>query len=76
MYRRFINNEPIPGVPHAKEFEHRMSEFIKKSTINEGITIFVTHDSLIAFYDYCLHKKVYTKDNWINYLTGIVLKIE
>lgn len=76
MYRRFTNNEPIPGVPSPKDFKQRMNEFIKDNTKEEGITFFVTHDSLIAFYHYCLNGTIYTKENWIQYLSGIVLKID
>jgi broad specificity phosphatase PhoE len=75
MYRRFMINEPIPGVPSPQDFERKMTDFITQNTKEEGITIFVTHDSLIAFYHYCLNKKVYTQDNWVNYLSGIVLKV-
>ncbi|MDI1354215.1 MAG: histidine phosphatase family protein [bacterium] len=76
MYRRFMLGETIPGVPSAQDFETKMTEFIKQNTIEDGLTIFITHDSLIAFYHYCLNKVVYTKENWVNYLSGIILKVE
>ncbi len=76
MYRRFTVGEQIPGVTSAKEFERDMTDFIKQNTTETGLTIFVTHDSLIAFYDYCLNKVVYTKENWVKYLTGIILKVD
>ena len=72
MYRKFCTNEYIPGVPSPMEFKNRMDLFIEKNTKNEGITIFITHDSIIAFYDYCLTGKIHTKENWIPYLTGII----
>lgn len=76
MYRRFMLGEAIPGVPSAQDFEQKMTEFIKQNTVENGLTIFITHDSLIAFYHYCLNKVVYTKENWVNYLSGIILKVE
>ncbi len=76
MYRRFMIGETIPGVPSAQDFETKMTEFIKQNTIEDGLTIFITHDSLIALYHYCLNKVVYTKENWVNYLSGIILKVE
>lgn len=76
MYRRFMLGEAIPGVPSAQEFERKMSTFIKENTVENGLTIFITHDSLIAFYHYCLSRAVYTKENWVNYLSGIILKVE
>lgn len=72
MYRRFCADEDIPGVPSQSEFKNRMDLFIEMNTKKEGITIFITHDSIIAFYDYCLTGKIYSKENWIPYLTGIV----
>ncbi len=76
MYRRFMLGEAIPGVPTPQGFETKMTEFIKQNTIEDGLTIFITHDSLIAFYHYCLNKVVYTKENWVKYLSGIILKVE
>lgn len=76
MYRRFMLGEAIPGVPSAGDFEKSMTEFIKRNTNEEGLTLFITHDSLIAFYHYCLNKVVYTKESWVKYLSGIILKIE
>lgn len=76
MYRRFMLGEAIPGVPSAKDFEQKMTAFIKENTVENGLTIFITHDSLIAFYHYCLNRVVYTKENWVNYLSGIILKVE
>lgn len=76
MYRRFMLGETIPGVPSAQDFEQKMTAFIKENTVENGLTIFITHDSLIAFYHYCLNKTVYTKENWVKYLSGIILKVE
>jgi hypothetical protein len=74
MYKRFINEEKIPGVPDSKIFSTLMTNFINKSTTEKGLTVFVTHDSLIAFYDFCLRKRIYTKNNWVKYLDGVIIK--
>lgn len=76
MYRRYTNNQTIPGVPMPDELRKSMTDFIHTNTQENGITIFVTHDAVIAFYDFALNKKVYTKDNWVNYLSGIILEIK
>lgn len=76
MYQRFTKGEIIPGIPDAKELHYRISTFIQETANQDGITIFVTHDMLIAFCHYSLSKKVYSKDNWINYLDGLIYKIE
>ncbi len=74
MYKRFMRDEKIPGIPTITELNHRITTFIKEHTAQNGTTIFITHDMLIAFYHFSINKKVYTKANWINYLTGLTFK--
>jgi broad specificity phosphatase PhoE len=74
MYKRFIQSEKIPGIPNINELNKRITNFINKNTNENGTTIFITHDMLIAFYHFSINKKVYTKDNWINYLTGLTFR--
>jgi len=74
LYKRFIANEEIPGVTTPQAYQIAMTSFLKENTTDTGLTIFVTHDSLIAFYDFCLSGKVYTKENWVKYLSGLILK--
>ena len=74
MYKRFINEEAIPGVPDSKNFSILMTNFLNTNTTEKGLTVFVTHDSLIAFYDFCLRKNIYTKNNWVKYLGGVIIK--
>jgi broad specificity phosphatase PhoE len=74
MYYRFVNEIEIPGVPKASAFNESFTNHIVENSNQNGLTIFVTHDMLIAFYHYTLNKKVYSKENWIKYLTGLILK--
>ena len=74
MYRRIINDISIPGMPTVKQFNKQMTNFLIKSTKENGITLFVTHDLLIAFYHYSINKRVYERDNWVKYLDGLTLK--
>lgn len=74
MYRQFMQGEKIPGILNSNELKYRITTFIKENSNDNGTTIFITHDILIAFYHYSINKKVYTKDNWINFLTGLTLK--
>lgn len=73
-HRRFVAGEEMPGVITPKAYHSAMDRFIKENTNESGLTIFVTHDSLIAFYDFCLTGRIYTKENWVQYLSGLVLK--
>jgi broad specificity phosphatase PhoE len=76
MLERFVKGEETPGVPTPAAFKKGMDEFISKNTAKKGITVFITHDSLIAFYDFCLTGKIYTQENWVNYLSGIIITLE
>ncbi len=76
MLRRFIRNENVPGVPNKEHLLNSMNEFLRESVKDEGLTIFVTHDSLIAMYQFCIDGTIYTVDNWVDYLEGMVYKIE
>jgi len=73
-YKRFMQNENIPGIPNINELNNRITSFINENSTENGTTIFITHDMLIAFFHYSLNRKVYTKDNWINYLTGLTFR--
>lgn len=71
MYKRFMQGKEVPGIPNINELNYRITNFINENSTENGTTIFITHDMLIAFYHFSINKKVYTKDNWINYLTGL-----
>ena len=74
MYHRIINDISIPGMPNAEQFNKLMTDFLTENTKENGLTLFVTHDLLIAFYHYSINKKIYTQENWVNYLGGIIFK--
>lgn len=74
MYSRFIQEKEIPGIPSVEELNHRITTFIKDNTTQNGKTLFITHDMLIVFYHYSINKRIYTKDNWVNYMTGLTFK--
>lgn len=72
-YRRIINEIPTPGINTAIQYKKLMTNFINENTREKGLTIFVSHDFLIAFYHYSLDKTIYTWENWVNYLSGLIL---
>lgn len=73
FYRRFVCHEQIPGVVSPSAYHMAMDNFLKENTSQNGLTIYVTHDSLIAFYDFCLTGKIYTKESWVKYLAGLII---
>jgi broad specificity phosphatase PhoE len=74
VYKQFLQENNIPGITKAGELNKSITNFLNENSDTKGITIFVTHDMLIAFYHYTINKQVYTKENWVKYLTGILLK--
>lgn len=74
MYSRFIQGKEIPGIPKVDELNYRITTFLKENSTQNGSTLFITHDMLIVFYHYSISRKVYTKDNWVDYMTGLTFK--
>ena len=74
MYNRFVQGKEIKGIPSVSELNQRITNFINSHTTKNGHTLFITHDILIVFYHFSINKKIYTKDNWINYMTGLTFK--
>ena len=74
MYDHFIQGVEIPGVPKIEELRNSLTNFISENTNDNGLTLFISHDMLIAFYHYSINKTIYTKENWVKYLSGLTLK--
>ena len=69
----FIKGKPSPGLRTKNEYDKAMTEFIHSETRDNGLTIYVTHDSLIALYHFCVNQTIYTPDNWVKYLNGLII---
>jgi broad specificity phosphatase PhoE len=74
LYYRITHNIDIPGIAITEQFNEKMTDFLTENATENGITIFVTHDLLIAHYHFSINGKIYTKDNWVKYLGGLILK--
>jgi broad specificity phosphatase PhoE len=74
LYRRIIDNIEIPGITATKQLNRKMTDFLMENTKENGITVFVTHDLLIAHYHFSINGKVYAKDDWVKYLGGLIFK--
>lgn len=71
----FIAGKFPPGMPSQDDLQIKMDYFVKEASGAEGLTLFITHDSLVAMYDFVLSGKIYTKENWVQYLSGILKPI-
>jgi broad specificity phosphatase PhoE len=74
LYYRITHNIDIPGISVTKEFNTNMTDFLTENSKENGLTIFVTHDLLIAHYHFSINGKIYPKDDWVKYLGGLILK--
>ncbi len=75
-YVSYLKNEnPRPGFYSLKEGSKRLQSFLIEKTNKNGITLFISHDLVILYYIYYRYRKIYTKDNWLDFLDGIILTI-
>lgn len=64
------------GWSPAEYLRTHAMDFLKSKTENNGITLFVTHDSLIANFSFANNIKTYNIENdWVDYLDGCVLDL-
>lgn len=74
-YRNVVADVPTPGICNSSQYKELMTTFIVENTDDVGITIFISHDFLIAFYHYALNRTTYTMfSDWVNYLSGLTFK--
>lgn len=69
-YLKLIKDESRPGFYSLSEGSTRLEKFLKLSSNKKGITLFITHDIIIAFYIFYKTQQITTKKNWINFLDG------
>ena len=74
MYDAFKNRELTDGFPTFEELKVGINDFIEHNS-EEGLTLYITHDAVIAFYAYVANIKEYTELNWVNYLEGLTFKL-
>jgi len=75
-YQKIITQEIVPGFINCEDLKHTMMSFLSQNTVPNGITLFISHDLLITMFDFALNKTIYTPENWVAFLSGIVLPIK
>lgn len=74
LYADFLQDIHIEGVANKEELRTNGMSFFKTKTCENGLTLFITHDSLIAHFAHANGIKTYIKEDWVGYLEGIILK--
>lgn len=76
IFRDFISGTTLNGWAPAEYLRTHAMDFLKSKTENNGITLFVTHDSLIANFAFANKIRTYDIENdWVEYLDGCVLDL-
>ncbi len=70
IYCRFADGEPLLGFTPAETLKENGLGYIINHTVKEGITLFISHDSLIAHLSFACGIGDYHA-NWIDYLDGV-----
>lgn len=74
LYEMYMNNGVIEGVPSQKQIKDNMQKFLEEKTEEKGVTLFITHDSVIAFFLYAYDQTRFSKANWVDFLDGFCLE--
>ena len=72
IYRRFSAGEILDGFTSAEVLKEQGLGFIFDHTTEEGITLFISHDSLIAHLAFACGLGDY-HTRWIDYLDGVAI---
>jgi len=74
VFEKYVAGEKLDGLNSIDYLKTTAMDWLKLKTTERGITIFVTHDALIANFAYANGIKTYSRENWVEFLDGIVLK--
>lgn len=74
VYERFAAGEGMDGISDIDFLRGSAVDWLKSQMHETGVTLFVTHDALIAHFAYANGIKKYTRENWVEYLDGIVVE--
>ncbi len=73
VYERFVRGEQVDGLASVESLSTRAIDYIRTKTEQVGLTLFVTHDSLIAHFAFANQLKDY-RHEWVNFLDGCIVE--
>jgi len=74
VFELFSQGNEIPGVASIDSLKTDAMQWLNDKTLQNGISLFVTHDALIAHFAYANKIYTYSKENWVRFLDGIIIK--
>lgn len=72
VYRKFAAGELLEGFTSPEMLKEKGLDYIVNQTTGGGITLFISHDSLIAHLAYACGLADYTT-KWVDYLDGVAI---
>ncbi len=74
IYEDFINGKTPAGWATAESLRTEALDFIKSKTTEKGLTLFITHDFLVAHFAFANGIRTYDFENdWCSFLDGVMV---
>ena len=75
-YLKLIRGEKRLGFYSLEEGSEILYDFIKKTSTQLGLTLYISHDIVILYYIFYKTQKIYSEKNWLDFLDGIKLTFD
>lgn len=73
VFERFARGEHLEGLATIEYLRSHAMRWFESKTLPGEITLFITHDALIAHVAFANGIAEYSRDSWVGYLDGIIV---
>jgi bisphosphoglycerate-dependent phosphoglycerate mutase len=73
IHEMLLNGIEIAGMNGLEAGSQKLFDFMNLNSNDKELTLYITHDSLVAFFDSYFNHTKYNKDKWPAYLDGVIL---
>lgn len=74
VYQSYVQNYGLEGFHKPDFIFQKLNEWSIQNIHSEHINLYITHDILLAIYIFAYNKNVYHFPQWIDFLTGFIIK--
>jgi len=75
VYERFSRGENVKGFASIEYLRKQPMKWLKEKSLENKITLFVTHDALITHFAFANGLNCYSAENWVHYLDGLIIDL-
>ena len=75
VFEYFVSGMNLAGVASIETLRTSAKRWLSSKITEKGVTLFITHDSLIAHFAYANGIFLYIRENWVEFLDGIVIDL-